>query len=145
LGQTLINSLRDLGYNSTTAALCEHVDNAIQWGAHEVRVYFHQTGKRGSYRIDCLVMDDGQGMSPTVLKAAMSFGGSMVYENREGIGRYGVGMKTAGINIGKVLEVYSWQEPRAIYNMTLDVDDIGSNPTEGPAHWEGLRFCWPTA
>ena len=50
----------------------------------------------------------------------------MVYENREGIGRYGVGMKTAAINIGKVLEVYSWQD-RAIYNMTLDVDDVGSN------------------
>ena len=29
LGQTLVNSLRDVGYNSTTSALCEHVDNAI--------------------------------------------------------------------------------------------------------------------
>ena len=32
-GQTLIQSLRDLGYNHTTSALCEHVDNAIQAGA----------------------------------------------------------------------------------------------------------------
>src|SRR5437764_5208108 len=47
-GQTLIHSLRDLGYNNTTSAVCEHVDNAIQWGASEIRVYFHQTGKRGS-------------------------------------------------------------------------------------------------
>jgi hypothetical protein len=127
LGQTLINSLRDLGYNSSTAALCEHVDNALQWGANEVRVYFHQTGKRSAYRIDCLVLDDGRGMAPHVLKAGMSFGGSMVYENREGIGRYGVGMKAAALNLGKVLEVYSWQEPGAIYNMILDVEDIGSN------------------
>ena len=29
LGQTLIHSLRDLGYNSTTSAVCEHVDNAL--------------------------------------------------------------------------------------------------------------------
>ncbi len=127
LGQTLINSLRDLGYNSTTSALCEHVDNAIQWGANEVRVYFHQTGKRGDYHVDCLVMDNGQGMAPYVLKIAMSFGGSMVYENRDGIGRYGMGMKAAALNIGRVLDVYSWQEPGAIYNMTLDVDEIGSN------------------
>jgi hypothetical protein len=35
LGQTLVNSLRDMGYNNTTSALCEHVDNAIQWGATE--------------------------------------------------------------------------------------------------------------
>jgi hypothetical protein len=41
IGQTLVKSLSDLGYNSTTSALCEHVDNAIQWGATEIRVYFH--------------------------------------------------------------------------------------------------------
>jgi len=29
LGQTFINSLRDVGYSSTTSAVCEHVDNAI--------------------------------------------------------------------------------------------------------------------
>ena len=52
LGQTLIKSLRDLGYNNTTSALCEHVDNALQWGATEVRVYFRQTGKQPNQRID---------------------------------------------------------------------------------------------
>lgn len=127
LGQTLINSLRDLGYNTTTSAVCEHVDNAIQWGATEVRVYFHQTGKKGEYRIDALVYDNGQGMSPHVLKVATAFGGSMVYDDRGGIGRYGMGMKVAALNIGRVLDVYSWQEPTAFYNMTLDVDDIGGN------------------
>src|SRR5437016_842454 len=51
-GQTLIQSLRDMGYSSTTSALCEHVDNAIQWGATEVRVYFRQTGKKGAYETE---------------------------------------------------------------------------------------------
>src|SRR2546430_526002 len=55
LGQTLIQSLRDLGYNSTTSALCEHVDNALQWGATEVRVYFRQAGKQPNQRIDAMV------------------------------------------------------------------------------------------
>jgi hypothetical protein len=32
LGQTLIKSLRDQGYNNTTSALCELVDNSFQWG-----------------------------------------------------------------------------------------------------------------
>src|SRR5215467_4285909 len=72
LGQTLVNSLRDLGYNNTTSAVCEHVDNAIQWGASEIRVYFHQTGKRGNYQIDTLVFDNGSGMSPHTLKVAMA-------------------------------------------------------------------------
>jgi hypothetical protein len=127
LGQTLINSLRDLGYNSTTSALCEHVDNALQWGATEVRVYFRQTGKQPTQRIDALVYDNGKGMAPHVLKVGMAFGGSMVYDNRAGIGRYGMGMKAAALNICRSVDVYSWQEPRAFYSMTLDVEKIGQD------------------
>jgi hypothetical protein len=127
LGQTLINSLRDLGYNSTTSALCEHVDNALQWGATEVRVYFRQTGKQPNQRIDALVYDNGKGMAQHVLKVAMAFGGSMVFDNRAGIGRYGMGMKAAALNISPSVDVYSWQEPGAFYSMTLDVEKIGQD------------------
>src|SRR6266568_9604400 len=42
--QTLVQSLRDVGYNTTTSALCEHVDNAIEAGADVIRVYFRQSG-----------------------------------------------------------------------------------------------------
>ena len=124
-GQTLINSLRDLGYNNTTSVLCEHVDNALQWGATEVRVYFRQTDTQPNQRIDAMVYDNGKGMAPHVLKVAMAFGGSMVYGNRSGIGRYGMGMKTAALNIAPSVDVYSWQEPGAFYSMTLDVEKIG--------------------
>ena len=129
LGQTLVSSLRDMGYNSTTSALCEHVDNAIQWEATEIRVYFHQTGHRGDFKIATLVYDNGVGMAPHVLKVATAFGGSMVYENREGIGRYGMGMKTAALSMSPVFDVYSWQEPGAIYSMTVDVGEIGNSRT----------------
>ena len=93
--QTLVQSLRDVGYNTTTSALCEHVDNAIEAGATTVRVYFRQTGRRGAHETDILVYDNGKGMPPNVLKVATSFGGSMSYGNRKGIGRFGMGMKTA--------------------------------------------------
>jgi histidine kinase/DNA gyrase B/HSP90-like ATPase len=129
LGQTLVSSLRDLGYNSTTSALCEHVDNAIQWGATEIRVYFHQTGHRGDFKIATLVYDNGSGMAPHVLKVATAFGGSLVYENREGIGRYGMGMKTAALSMSPVFDLYSWQEPGAIYSMMVDVGEIGNSRT----------------
>jgi hypothetical protein len=126
-GQTLINSLRDLGYNSTTSALCEHVDNAIQWGASEVRIYFSQGGRREDSKISVLVYDNGSGMAPHVLKVATAFGGSMVYGKREGIGRYGMGMKTAALSLSPVFEIYSWQEPQAIYNMAIDINEIGNS------------------
>jgi hypothetical protein len=124
-GQTLISSLRDVGYNSTTSALCEHVDNAIQWGASEIRVYFRQSGKPGAYKTDVLVLDNGIGMAPNILRFATSFGGSMVYDNRSGIGRYGMGMKTAALSMCPVMDLYSWQEAGAYYNMILDVEAIG--------------------
>ena len=135
LGQTLVQSLRDVGYNDTTSALCEHVDNSIQGGADEIRVYFNQKGKRGSLEVDCLVYDNGRGMDPQTLQVAMSFGGSMHFQDRGGIGRFGVGMKTAALSMSPTLSVYSWQEPAAIYNMVLDVNEIGrsmSNLVELP-------------
>jgi hypothetical protein len=125
--QTLIQSLRDVGYNHTTSALCEHVDNAIQAGANEIRVYFRQSGKKGDYEIDTAVYDNGSGMAPNVLKVATAFGGSMSYGNRTGIARFGMGMKTASLSMAPAVEIYSWQESGAIYSMTLDVEAIGKD------------------
>ncbi len=132
LSQTLVSALRDVGYNHTTSAVCEHIDNAIEWGSTEVRIYFHQHSRRGgrgrpSYKFDVIVLDNGRGMDPKVLRAVMAFGGSLRYDNREGIGRYGVGMKTAALSIGPVLEVYSWQESAAFYRMMLDTESIGND------------------
>jgi hypothetical protein len=123
--QTLIASLRDVGYNNTTSAVCEHVDNAIQALATEIRVFFRQTGKQPNQTIDVAVYDNGFGMAPHVLKVATAFGGSMNFNNRDGIGRFGMGMKTAALSMCPVLDLYSWQEPGTIYNMTLDVEAIG--------------------
>jgi hypothetical protein len=127
IGQTLINALRDLGYNDTTSAVCEFADNSVQWGAREVRVYFNESGKKGRKRVNVLVLDDGAGMAPNVLRAATAFGGAMRFDNRSGIGRYGVGMKGAALSIGPRLEIISWQEAGAFYSMELDVNDIGDD------------------
>jgi hypothetical protein len=127
--------LRDVGYNHTTSALCEHVDNAYQAGADEVRIFFRQAGKKDGGAIDVAVYDNGGGMAPAVLKAATAFGGSLNFGNREGIGRFGMGMKTAALSLSPVMELYSWQESKAIYNMTLDIEAIGrdkSNLVELP-------------
>src|ERR1700733_6645893 len=68
--QTLVQSLRDVGYNTTTSALCEHVDNAIEAGATEIRIFFRQYGRKGAYETDILVYDNGKGMPANVLKVA---------------------------------------------------------------------------
>lgn len=125
LAQTFVQSLRDMGYNSTTSALCEHVDNAIGAEATEVRVLIRQGGKKGALKTNILVQDNGTGMAPNVLKVATYFGGSMVFNNRNGIGRFGMGMKTAGLSIAPAIEIISWQEQGAYYRMGLDTVAIG--------------------
>lgn len=125
LAQTFVQSLRDVGYDTTTSALCEHVDNSIEAGAKEIRVFFRQSGRNGDYHTDVMVYDNGRGMAPNVLQVATSFGGSMTYGNRDGIGRFGMGMKTAALSMSPVVEIYSWQEPQAIYRMVLDTKEIG--------------------
>ncbi len=125
LAQTFIQSLRDVGYDSTTSAICEHIDNGIGADASEIRVYIHQTGKKGALKTDILVYDNGYGMPPNVLKVATSFGGSMVFNNRDSIGRFGMGMKTAGLSMAPAMEIMSWQERGAIYRTILDTDAIG--------------------
>ncbi|MEH3098685.1 ATP-binding protein [Sphingomonas adhaesiva] len=127
LGQTLVNSLRDVGYNDTISAVCEHVDNSLQWDASEVRVYFHEQKDKAQKSVDVMIVDNGSGMAPHVLQVATSFGGSMVYENRSSIGRYGVGMKAAALSMSPVMELYSWQDDRAFYRMILDVNEISNN------------------
>lgn len=129
LGQTMISALRDLGYNHTTSAICEHVDNSFQWGAQEVRVYFHEKGKKGARKIDVLIIDDGVGMSPNVLRAVTAFGGSLCYDNRQTVGKYGMGMKAAALSMGPTLEIFSWQEKSAIYRMILDTEAISNERT----------------
>ena len=125
LAQTFVQSLRDVGYDSTTSALCEHVDNSIGAAAKQVRIFFRQKGRSGNYHTDIMVYDDGRGMAPNVLQVATSFGGSMSYGSRSGIGRFGMGMKTAALSMSPVVEIYSWQEPKAIYRMALDTNEIG--------------------
>jgi hypothetical protein len=129
LAQTFVQSLRDVGYNSTTSALQEHVDNAIEAGATEIRVFIRQSGKRGDLETDIMVYDNGRGMAPNVLKVATSFGGSLSFGNRTAIGRFGMGMKTAALSMSPVMELYSWQESRAVYSMILDTQAIGRERT----------------
>jgi hypothetical protein len=125
LAQTFIQSLRDVGYDSTTSAICEHIDNGISANATEIRVYIRQTGKKGALKTDILVYDNGYGMAPNVLKVATSFGGSLVFNNRDGIGRFGMGMKTAGLSMAPAMEIMSWQERGAVYRTILDTEAIG--------------------
>ncbi|MEN6386979.1 MAG: ATP-binding protein, partial [Phycisphaerales bacterium] len=77
--ERFIEATRDSGYKSTSNAISENADNAFQAGANNFFVHFISkapTGKKQSpIVLEVVCVDDGSGMSPSVLRNALRFGG----------------------------------------------------------------------
>jgi hypothetical protein len=119
-----IDSQRSSGYADTLSATNEFVDNAIEAGAKDVRVYY--LPRRKGNRVvshDIVVLDNGSGMDPDTLQRALAFGGGNRFD-RKGIGRFAYGLPNAAISQGTLLEVYSWQQAGEVYKATLDVQAV---------------------
>ena len=87
-----IQATRDSGYKSTSSAVAELVDNAIQADATRIRITVcHATGGETG-AVELLVEDNGTGMDPFTLRTALRFGGTTRFNDRTGLGRYGMGL-----------------------------------------------------
>ena len=130
--QTSIESQRSSGYSSTHSAVNEFVDNSIEAGAMEIRVYYipRREGRK-MVSHDIYVLDNGKGMEPDLLWRAMAFGGGDRFD-RKGIGRFGYGLPNAAISKGRHLDVYTWQGPGEVYRAELDVERIKQGELDGP-------------
>lgn len=116
----LTKSLRSVGYDPSTA-IADLIDNSVSAGADQIDIQF-RFETDGSY---ILIADNGHGMTPRMLKEAMRFGTVRDYGNRD-LGRFGLGMKTAALSMGRRLTVvtnHSVNTPR-IYSWVLDLDHI---------------------
>src|SRR5206468_1608182 len=72
------------------------------------------------------VLDDGCGMDKKTLRQALRFGGSSRFNDRSGLGRFGMGLPNSSLSQARRVEVYSWQRPDAVACTYLDVDEIAS-------------------
>ncbi len=108
-GQAL-NSFRESDFD-LPSAIGELVDNSIESNARNIKIFIedYNLGKKHLIkRIFC--GDDGNGMDGAidgVLHNCIRLGYSSRYDNRKGIGRFGVGMTFAGIRFASKIEVYS--------------------------------------
>ena len=100
----LIESLRDLGYSLGTA-LADIIDNSITAGAKKIRIFSNPSSDNPMIGI----LDDGTGMSETVLFEAMRLGTRSPLEVRDqsDLGRFGLGLKTASFSQCRKLSVMS--------------------------------------
>ena len=128
-----IQATRDSGYKSTSSAVAELVDNAIQADATRIRITVCHApdGERGD--VELLVQDNGTGMDPFTLRTALRFGGTTRFNDRTGLGRYGMGLPNSSLSQARRVTVYTWRTPCEVYMSYLDVDEIAAgDATEVP-------------
>ena len=127
-----VQAMRDNGYKNAAYAIAELMDNAIQAGATQVELLCGErkelVGQRRRSRIHQIaVLDDGRGMSPSVLRLALQFGnGTYLDEDKHtGIGRFGMGLPSSSVSQCERVDVWSWQNgiENAFYTW-LDLEEI---------------------
>jgi hypothetical protein len=98
----LIESLRDFGYTLPTA-IADLIDNSITARSREIHVDVDPSQPQPHIS----VVDDGNGMSTERLVEAMRMGtaGPLSERGQHDLGRFGLGLKTASLSIGRCLTV----------------------------------------
>ncbi|WCT56530.1 ATP-binding protein [Paenibacillus kyungheensis] len=118
-----LESWRDSGFDLSTA-VGEVVDNSIEAGSKIVKVIPYQNKTDKS--INTIVFaDNGFGIKSDILAQTLKIGFSTRYNQRKGLGRFGVGMKVAALSQGRRVDIYTKTlgEDR-YYHAFLDLDLI---------------------
>lgn len=103
---SLIESLRDIGY-SFESAVADIIDNSITANAKNIKIYFDICENK----LSLAILDDGRGMGRETLIEAMRPGSQNPLDNRDknDLGRFGLGLKTASFSQCRKLTVVSSQ------------------------------------
>lgn len=119
--EALIESMRALGY-SLPAAVADLIDNSISAGATEIDVHCQWDGEASWVA----VLDDGRGMDQPELVQAMKLGSRSAAEERAAgdLGRFGLGLKTAGFSQGRSLTVRSKAPGSEVVQRRWDLDHV---------------------
>jgi hypothetical protein len=123
-----LNALRQVGYRNTATAVAELVDNSIEAEAKKITIVTlsarEPVAKRTVYRVQKIaVLDDGKGMTPDELGRCLSLGWGTRLDTREGLGRFGFGLKGSSLSQAELVEVYSWQNG-AVHKTYLDLPEV---------------------
>ena len=130
-----IEAMRDSGYKSTTHALAELIDNAIESGATAVEIFgvSRRDDPTGRFTIkELAVLDNGEGMDGITLRGSLRYGHG-TRRQRRGIGRFGLGLPNSSMSQARRVDVWSWQAgvTNALHTR-LSIDDVEAGAREIP-------------
>ncbi|HAJ63402.1 MAG TPA: ATP-binding protein, partial [Cyanobacteria bacterium UBA8543] len=124
-----LTSLRDNGLDLPTA-IGEAVDNSQQARATLVQIDMREVSEGKSKKVDRVVIaDNGIGIPGSILAKCLKFGWSSRFNDRTGLGRFGVGMVIAALSQARRLEVYSKpSDSEDIFFAYWDLEEIDKDP-----------------
>lgn len=123
--EAFMRGIRDIGYRSNGDAIAELIDNALQALATRVDIAFGYAGAKSTKKPSQLaVIDNGHGLEPSMMRLAMMWGGTHRENDRTGLGRYGYGLPSASVSLGRRFSVYSAVSGGALHAVTLDLDQL---------------------
>jgi len=130
-----VEAMRDSGYKSTTHALAELIDNAIEAQASAVELFGVSRRNDQTGRVtlkELAVLDNGEGMGQIELRGSLRYGHG-TRRRRRGIGRFGVGLPNSSMSQAKRVDVWSWQNgaTNALHTY-LSIWDVESGVEEIP-------------
>jgi hypothetical protein len=119
-----VQGMRDSGYRSTATAIDEFVDNSFQSEATRIDVLYATDSSKNVNSI--AIVDNGHGMEPEMIRAAVLWGGTHRFNDRTGFGRYGFGLPSAAVSITEEYEVYSKIKDGAWHRVRINLLEIAN-------------------
>jgi len=128
----MVESLRDMGYNPVVA-IQDIVDNAIDADATEINVKiesgtshdeFNSKGKPKKYTKRIIISDNGHGMDYETLCEAIRYGSNSDHDHAVDLGKYGMGLNTAGTSMGRNIIVLTRTSEGKLYRGECDLDNM---------------------
>ena len=127
-----IQSERESDFDANSA-YGEVLDNSIQAGAQNIKINFNTNIHRRIEYLDSIAFgDDGSGMPPETVENCLTAGFSTRYNDRSGIGRFGVGMTKGFMNQCCICEVYSKENGKDWFYTKVDISPENKNKNEIP-------------
>ena len=122
-----IQATRDSGYKGTSSAISELVDNSLQAGATSITISLTVDEDDVGRPIIVSIIDNGSGMDLQTLRTALRFGGSTRFNDRNGLGRYGMGLPNSSFSQAKRVTVHTWKSNSGrVLTSYLDLEEIAA-------------------
>ncbi len=118
-------------FRNFAQAAAEIVDNAIEAGAEIIAVHVLPAANGRSIE-KIIFFDNGYGMAPKLIEAALTFGGTQRHDSREGTGRFGMGLPNASFTQADKVTAISKTDGGELHAVEVDGDLLVSGAYTNP-------------